>query len=362
MPTILDNIAKSDKYSRLEDAIYAAAWVVIFSLPLLSEAYEVWSGRADVFEWRAILHAIRNIAPFLLLFLLNNWCLLPHLFWKKRKACYFAVLACLFALMWSIQTPPAHPHFDPTTMPPEFEIPRPHHGPLDMFHITNLIIEICIISANFGIKLYIQSIRRENQLLNMRNEKMTQELQSLKYQISPHFLMNTLNNIQSLIESNPATAARTVQQLSHLMRYLLYDNNSHDVPLRQEIQFMHNFIALMRLRYPDSVRISTNLPDDDEGLRIPPLLFISFIENAFKYGVSYTSDSEINISLTILPDHLLFRCSNIISQEAAQTRHGSGIGIQNVRRRLDLIYADDYSLQITQPDNHFLVELKLKKK
>ncbi|MCF0202221.1 MAG: histidine kinase [Bacteroidaceae bacterium] len=359
----------TDKYTRLELTIYAVGWTIVFCLPLLMQTFEVLSGESYGYRWDRIVRSIQMLMPMLLLFVLHDTVLLPHLFLKRKKGLYFLTLAVAFVLLWYIQEPPMpNPHINPQMMEPGFvpegprgrPLPRPiQHGPFDMFHIMHLIIGLCIVFANFGIKLYIQSLRRDVQMLNIQNEKMLQELQSLKYQISPHFLMNTLNNIQSLIETSPATALSTIQQLSKMMRYLLYDNNTQSVPLDKEVEFMRNFINLMRIRYPDTVKISADFPEDGGGVCIPPLLFVSFIENAFKYGVSYTDESVISVKLTMEDSRLIFRCANFISPDANRRRTGTGIGIKNVRRRLDLIYGDRYSLEISESDGMFIVEMKL---
>lgn len=369
---------KGDKYSRLELTIYVVSWVIVFCLPFLLQTYDVLSGEKTGYQWDRLLSNMQTLMLVLLLFVLNNWVLLPHLFWKRRKAWYFIVIISVLAVMWYIQEPPKPLRFDGPMGPHnlELEMPRPAlhpehhmgprpeprhrpHGPLDLFHIMNLVIELCVLLANFGIKLYIHSLRRDVSMLNIQNEKMVQELQALKYQISPHFLMNTLNNIQSLIETNPKRAYGTIQQLSKMMRYLLYENNTQNVSLKKEVEFMQNFIDLMKIRYPSTVKVSADLIADDKGITIPPLLFISFVENAFKYGVSYTKESMISVKLGIDGSYLTFSCANFETNEAKANRKEGGIGIKNVQRRLDLIYGDDYDLNISQNDGLYLVEMRI---
>ena len=231
-------------------------------------------------------------------------------------------------------------------------------APSAMFHITSLIIQLCVVLANFGIKLYIQSIRREMLMLNIQNEKMLQEVEALKYQISPHFLMNTLNNIQSLIATSPDAAYNTIQRLSKMMRYLLYDNNAQSVPLRNEVEFLRNFIDLMKIRYPSTLNICAEFPGNETDVNVPPLLFVSFIENAFKHGVSYTEESIITVSIGIDDSMLTFYCANINAKDSSKKKNDGGIGLKNARRRLDLIYGDEYELAISDTDMMYIVELK----
>ncbi|MCF0180403.1 MAG: sensor histidine kinase [Bacteroidales bacterium] len=359
--------SKVDKYSRLENTIYIVCWTIVFCIPIVSQIIDIHSGEYNAVQWKHVVMGYQALVPIFLLFLINNFVLLPKLFWKDKKIWYCVVIVGLFVLLWLIQEPPRPKHLEVEMPPmqdmfahdlPPMPMPRPH-GLFDMFHLTNLVIELCVIFANFGIKLYIQSMRQEMLVLNIQNEKMLQELQSLKYQISPHFLMNTLNNIQSLIESDTNAAYKTIQQLSKMMRYLLYENNIQQVELSKEVEFMQNFIELMRIRYPESVKISASFPADDRGITIPPLLFISFIENAFKYGVSYTEESMISVKIVVERDTLQFLCLNRIPKDGATQKKGSGIGIKNVQRRLDLIYGDLYNMNIETKDNTFMVELSL---
>lgn len=358
-------IVKDDKYKYLELTLYVVSWVIIFLFPFFSNIYRTFFGDTEEIHWEPVFHHLKTTLPMFLVFCLNNYVLLPQLFLKRRKIWYFLVIIGLLTLLWYIQEPPRplHPHSQEMEMIREGAMqhkPEPMlHRPFEGFHLFSLALELFVLSANFGVKMYIQSLRREVVMLNMQNEKMLQELKSLKYQINPHFLMNTLNNIQSLIEINPELAQKTILHLSKLMRYMLYDNNAQNVPLQKEIDFMKYFIELMRIRYPDTVKISADFPSDNEGYQIPPLLFISFLENAFKYGVNYTRESLISVSLKRENNHLIFSCANYISPEINEQKKGSGIGLKNVRRRLDLIYGDRYDLKLSQENNTYLVEMKL---
>lgn len=341
-----------DKYSRLEILIYATCWLLIFILPFAVETYDVMSGNRERFNIMPILGTEWILFPIFLLFLLNNFVLLPELFFKDRKVWYFAVLIVCFVVLWWLQDRPEPRHLGPR---PEMA-PGP---PIDMFHITNLIIELCVLLANFAIKVYVHSLRRDVLMLNIQKDKIQTELESLKYQISPHFLLNTLNNIQSLIESDPSRAYYTIQGLSRMMRYLLYENNTATVSLQKEVDFMTNFIDLMKIRYPDTVQVSAQFPVDCAGVMVPPLLFISFLENAFKHGVSYKGESIISINISLEHDHLLFKCANSKQAQKPKSAERKGLGIENVRRRLQLIYGEDYELKITDTEHLYVVEIDL---
>ena len=175
------------------------------------------------------------------------------------------------------------------------------------------------------------------------------ELEYLKYQINPHFFMNTLNNIHALVDIDQETAKRTIIDLSKLMRYVLYDSGEKFVPLDKEIQFIQLYISLMRIRYSTNVDIQVSTPDNMGSVMVPPLLFICFVENAFKHGVSNRQHSFINIYVSYddSHEHLSFLCVNSIVEQTKKDNH-HGIGIENARKRLELIYGDDYILRIKE--------------
>ena len=170
------------------------------------------------------------------------------------------------------------------------------------------------------------------------------EYEKLLYQINPHFLLNTLNNIYALIAFNSDKAQEAVQELSKLLRHVLYDNQQTFVPLEKELDFTRNYVALMRIRLPQQVEVSVNLEADSGGaLQIAPLIFISLIENAFKHGISPTVDSFISISIFGHTDGTV-RCEILNSNhpKSGQDKSGSGVGLEQVSKRLELIYPGHY--------------------
>lgn len=169
-------------------------------------------------------------------------------------------------------------------------------------------------------------------------------MKNLKNQLNPHFLLNTLNNIYALIAFNCDKAQEAVQELSKLLRHVLYDNQQTFVPLEKELDFIRNYVALMRIRLPQQVEISLHLETDPgSSLLIAPLLFISLIENAFKHGISPTAHSFISIAITGNTDGTV-RCEiqNSNYPKTGQDKSGSGIGLEQVSKRLELIYPKHY--------------------
>jgi sensor histidine kinase YesM len=170
--------------------------------------------------------------------------------------------------------------------------------------------------------------------------------------------MNTLNNIHSLIDIDTDEAKESIIRLSKLMRHLLYDSEIEKIPIQKEFDFIKNYIDLMKMRYSDKVAIGFQLPEQVPNKSIPPLLFTSFVENAFKHGVSYKQDSFINIEFSYNGENLTFQVKNSILNNG-KDELASGIGIENARKRLDLLYGEKYSLEIDESDNEYYVRLSI---
>ena len=167
--------------------------------------------------------------------------------------------------------------------------------------------------------------------------------------------MNTLNNIHALVDIDPEKAKDTIVELSKMMRYVLYEGNKQGVPLSREFEFIRHYVALMQLRYTDKVKITLDIPDAVPDREIPPLLLITFIENAFKHGITYQRQSFVNVSITIEGNRLHFICSNSKAETPNQER--GGVGLDNVRKRLDLIYPQQYTLDIDDQPQAYTAQL-----
>jgi LytS/YehU family sensor histidine kinase len=191
-------------------------------------------------------------------------------------------------------------------------------------------------------------------------EKLNSELAFLKNQISPHFFFNTLNNIYSLVEVNTAEGQKAILQLSKLMRYLLYESENGNTLLSREIEFMTNFVELMKLRLSPKVQLKVKFPKRYDDIEIPPLLFISFIENAFKHGISYKDPSFINVNMSVNAKEICFWCSNsLIGKSTNEIKTASGIGLENVKKRLELLYPDKHNLVITTTEVFYSIMLTI---
>ena len=215
------------------------------------------------------------------------------------------------------------------------------------------IIALIIIILAFGIGTSITTIQKwqadKQYHLVLEQEKTSSELSFLKAQINPHFFFNTLNNIYALTYADAETSRKAIHQLSRMMRYLLYDTPQEHTLLSQEVVFIKDYISLMQLRLTNAVVISFDAPAVLNDLPIASMMFLPFIENAFKHGVSTTEASHINVMISQKDKQLDFFVTNsIVTNQSSNVDEYGGIGLNNTRRRLDLLYPEKYSLTIKE--------------
>jgi two-component system, LytTR family, sensor histidine kinase AlgZ len=195
----------------------------------------------------------------------------------------------------------------------------------------------------------------------IENEKLIAELRFLKAQINPHFLFNTLNNLYSLAFINSPNTTVVIDKLSQMMRYMIYDSNHPKVSLNKEIAYMENYISLEKLRLNNEVPINVKIIGNTEGVQIVPLILITFLENAFKHGISNNAKNAwINITLEVSGNACVYTVENSkLADNDEKTKEKSGIGLQNVQRRLELSYPNQYDLEVENNAEHYLVNLNL---
>jgi len=205
-----------------------------------------------------------------------------------------------------------------------------------------------------------QWLHAERKSKQIENEKLNTELSFLKAQINPHFLFNTLNNIYSLAADKSDLTAPAVMKLSSIMRYVLTEARHDTVALEKEIKFIADYIELQKMRTTPKTTVSFTVEGDPEGKQVSPLLFLPFVENSFKYGVSTRELSPIDILLEIKEEEVHLKVRNN-KQSLATLRpvENTGIGIQNTRRRLELLYPDRYSLEMTDEPATYTVNLNI---
>jgi len=368
--------------SKQENIVYLALWGVLFAAPVLSLYVRSVSDQDVTFQWAGIFMVWTRFLVFLVLFLVHNFFLAPLLIHQRRRLLYSSltvVILAVFVLYQCNTHPSGGPHGDrpPHEMPherPPFEEyddapafqhadhPRPPHDRkppviVGEHDVVATIVLILMFGMNLGIKLFFKTRSDERKLIRLEKENLEQHLEYLKYQINPHFLMNTLNNIHALVDIDPAKAQETIVELSKMMRFILYEGSKQGVPLSREFEFITTYVNLMRLRYTDRVTITMDLPTEVPDKTVPPLMLISFIENAFKHGISYQHPSFISIRVTLDGARLHFSCRN--SKADKPNEEKGGVGLQNVKKRLQLLYDDRYTLNIVDGADTYHVELTI---
>lgn len=215
--------------------------------------------------------------------------------------------------------------------------------------------------AALGTLSKVSLIWYRNQMKQKETEKqnISNELAMLRAQINPHFLFNTLNNIKSLTKSLPSKAINSVDKLMSIMQYMLYESSQETVPLVYEIGHINNYLDLEKIRYSDPTFIDFNISGDYSKILIPPLIFMPFIENAFKHGNRLCPVPGIRINIDVQKSNILFEIINYTKENSESQSRNSGFGLANIRRRLDLLFENKYELTITNGKNTYSVKLNL---
>jgi sensor histidine kinase YesM len=218
---------------------------------------------------------------------------------------------------------------------------------------------IIVLISSTAFRLFIDGNEKEKRLQTFENEQLSTELKLLRAQINPHFLFNTLNSLYTLSLKKSEQTPDAIMQLSNMMRYVTTEAHQEVVPLEKELLYLRNFIALQELRLPKNVTVNTQFLGQSENIQIAPLLLIPFIENAFKYGVSVREDTNINILIKCDAKELFLKVENQKFQSQNEHKDKSGIGLENTKQRLELIYANRYTLIINDLEDKYKVELKI---
>ena len=402
-----------------EIILYVVLWTILFASPPVSmlvgdfffssasdaamvrDAASASAAKSMTIDWQAVFNAWSLLAMFCITFFLHNFFIAPLLVYANRKWAYAVSTLVLVICFMGYQT-----HFRPHRPGPEpndrmesrmekmgekkpgiaHELPdnrgvipfnpplQPEDGRGEHFHEKKpepprdfggqdsvaFIIMALLLGLNIGAKSFFKSLDDKARIKELERENLNSQLEYLKYQINPHFFMNTLNNIHALVDIDPDQAKYTIEVLSKLMRYVLYEGNKPMAPLQKELAFISHYVDLMRIRYTDKVRISVSLPSGVPDVQVPSLLFITFVENAFKHGVSYQKSSfiEVGVQVDETIREIAFSCNNSVKPEPDDKRPG-GVGLQNARKRLQLIYGDDYKLKIDSNPEEFRLLLRL---
>lgn len=325
-----------------ENLLYLMVWMVIILVPVLNSKMleEVHVSLEN------ILIAWLKIAPYLLIFIIHNSLIAPRLLLRKHRYVWYLVVNLLtITAVFSLVA--IYEKYAPYDTEPYILNGKASFTDLAIY--WNILLGFFMTGLNMGIKLLYRSLRDEQQMEELKRQNLQAEMDYLRYQINPHFFMNTLNNIHALIDIDTEYAKSAVIELSKMMRYVLYESGSETISLKKDIQFIENYIELMRIRYDSSIDICLDYPATiPNKVAIPPLLLIVFVENAFKHGVSYNHASFVHIRIGYRDDAVTAVISN--SRHEKSRPGTTGIGLENVKKRLALIYQDNYTLSIDDSD------------
>jgi len=377
------------KASWKEGLVHAVLWTIMFAFPIVVEFIRSTSTSGLSFSWTDVFRVWTTIGEAFVVWVIHNFWLAPLLVYKHKYSQYFCGLFAVIVLFALLQcsfrpsqprggipnTPPPASVKGRTPMPPELREKMGRPGFSDNIRpdmkpdgepplifgqkdLVGLILLLLVLGTNLAIMFYFKSSKDTVRLEQLEKRELEQQLEYLKQQISPHFFMNTLNNIHALVDIDPEKAKTSILELSRLMRFGLYEGAKPTVPLRSEIEFLNNYLRLMRLRFSDKVRIDITVDEPLPEIEVPPLLCITYVENAFKHGISYKHDSFIDVHIGTKDNSLLFECRNSRHNDESASNDG-GVGMRNARQRLDLIYGDQYSLKTQESDKEYYVELKI---
>ena len=302
--------------------------------------------------------------PVLILAVYTNlYFIIPNYLLKKRYLLFFIFLFISAAIFTLFQRGAAYFVIAPLLYPPQV---MANYIRLGFFYpyylITNLIAIYSVVIVAAFIKLFKNWLDKERTAQQLSKEKIETELMFLKSQIHPHFLFNVLNAIYALTLKKSDLAPEMVLKLSSLLDYMLYECNTESVPLCKEIKIINDYIELEKIRYGNKVKVQFNTTGTTDGIYIAPLILFPLIENSFKHGINNEiNNSWIEISMDVSVHKLIFKVENSSSNTSEkETDDGeTGIGLNNVKRRLDLLYTNKYHLTIERKKSSFVIILEI---
>ena len=321
--------------------LHILCWALLFIVPLFFHGSdESWS-----MVWHRYLRGLGATVSYLLVFYLNYLWIVPRFMLKKKDWKMFLFINVLVLVAGLLTVDLWHViinQFMPDLVrkgarPAKFfpRVPRYFYGSL---------VNILFIALAVAVRMYQRWQHLEEARKEAEAARAEAELSNLRNQMNPHFLLNTLNNIYALIAFDQDKAQTAVGELSKLLRHVLYENQQDYVPLYKEADFMRNYIELMKIRVTDNVKIVDNINvQPNDSTPVAPLIFISLIENAFKHGISPQGTGEINISLSQEDGDITCEIRNTYYPKRENDKSGSGIGLEQVSRRLELMYPDSYT-------------------
>ena len=296
---------------------------------------------------------------FVAMFYLNMYVLVPLFFFKARYFLYLFLLAVtvisilLLVSRFLDQYSPL-PGNDHDALPGD-------HDSIGLY--TGSVISIALILLTTTFKLFGRWIKDKERITELNNLTLRMELNELRNQINPHFLFNMLNNVKALIRIDPEKATIVIMKLSEFLRYQLYENGEAKTSLQSELGFLSNLAELEKIRRDKlSITMEAAIPQERvKNIFLPPNLFTTFLENAIKYSVDMTEEPEyICMNISVNEGNLYFSCRNSKGPDIWPTdRKDSGLGLANIKRRLELLYQDDFMLRISSTNEAYSVNLTI---
>ncbi|MEI6851760.1 MAG: histidine kinase [Bacteroidota bacterium] len=325
--------------------LHLSMWIFVYIFPLLF----VDNSRPHP----PMVNVLPEFVLSMVLFYLNYFLLIKQLLFKKKyllfSAISFAILLLFLGCDYVFQA-----YNDPNFL---------GKVPFDLFLIRSLLSFTLSIGVSVAIRSTMRLKEEESLRKKIENEHLKSEITYLKYQLQPHFFFNTLNNIYALIDRKPELAKEVLHNLSKLLRYVLYHAEDAKVPLQSEIYFLKTYINLMQIRLSSSIFVKYEFPDleaEETEVRVPPLLFITLVENAYKHGIDANLQGNIFIKMELTASHVIFSVNNSCSKPIGDDQTVSGIGLENLQKRLDILYkANEFSLIRKQTDKDYYSELKI---
>jgi len=324
---------------------HAVFWTLIFGMMLMA-------GSGTETTWREIARKLINLSFYMLVVYINLGYLIPKFLNQKNFLTYALLLVAMVAVFTPIEVLLLYVTYDDVE-PREFLIMNQHFI---------FLLQFLIAGGSTVIKIFSDWQRHQRDRKDLETQRMQSEIKFLKSQINPHFLFNTLNSLYALTLKKDDKAPEIVIKLSEMMRYMLYECNERRVPLLKEVTYIENYLAMERLRQSGDPDITFTLEGQVTDQQIAPLLFIPFLENSFKHGLNHSIGvGYVHATLRVLGNRLLFRVRNSkpLQPPTPADKPSGGIGLVNVRRRLNLLYPGQYKLDIEDTDHDHIVELSL---
>lgn len=326
-------------------------WACVLAIPYITALLFWGDGKL---AGRVFFGFMYTLLPLMLLYFLNFFLFIPRFLFGKRK-CWFYILNALIVLagmgfyLGRAQLGQDH-------LPQGFSI----SAVAVTYILTTGLLDVLAIFLALGVRYMMRWNEMQLQLREEEKQKKEAELTWLKYQLNPHFLFNTMNNISSLTQIDPDQAQESIGKLSDVLRYALYETDNQMVALSGEMEFMRDYISLMQLRCNELSEVSVDMEAPSVDVQIAPLLYISLIENAFKHGVNARLRSFVSVRLRPEGGDLVFECTNSLFRKAGEEHIGSGIGLENLKQRLELLYPGRYSYGQQASEGVYSVKLVLK--